>query len=359
MNSFNCSPFKSTKTEKIFVSNSLKKFIESPLSRHSSKDRQTAKQIWGEINKSHSHIFIFAFGGMSYSAKIMKSLFPSKNKNVVLIDKINEKYLQTLSSFKKTQLKACHFLFISKSGQTKEILFYKSFLKKIYSKKNLLLKGRITVLSQALKSPLLKWAKQQNGNIVSLNSKLPGRFSFFTLSGLMQSQAYDFCLNPKSLPPYSKNKKILEFFIHQYNHNKKEIFFCSFDPKLRELSHWLETSWSESLFHSSTQKQAPLLRHISLYDLRHSFIEELMAKHHQICFWALDLKSNPSSNEQQIKKLLKGKKIPYLFMKTSLNNKYLSHLITVFYKILFCMGDFLQLNIYKQNWVDHLKKISS
>ena len=358
MSSFYCSPFKSAKKEKIFAGHALQKFAKSPLSHSALKDRQAAKRIWRGIYKPHSQFFIFAFGGMSYSAKITNSILPSKNKNIFLIDKIDKKSLQALSSIKKTQLRNCHFLFISKSGQTKEMLFYKSFLKKIYSKKNLSLKGRITLLSQALKSPLLKWVKNQKGDIVFLNSKLPGRFSFFTLSGFLQSQAYSSCLRSEGLIPSLKDRQILEFFIHQCNRKKKEIFFCSFDPRLKELSRWLETSWSESLFHSSAKKQAPLLRRISLYDLRHSFIEELMAKRHQSCLWALNLKSTPSHSEQQIRELLKIKKIPYLFMKTGLNNRSVSHLITVFYKILFCMGDFFQLNIYKQNWVDYLKKIS-
>ena len=157
----NFSSFKIKKKDKDFISLSLKKFAESPLSQISKKDLAKAKKIWKTIKKSHHKIFIFSFGGAGSSAKIVNSLFPKKNNNVFLIDAIDKESLNSISSLKKTELKSCHFIFISKSGQTKEILFYNSFLKKIYLSKQLSLKDRITTLTQDLKSPLLNGQKKK------------------------------------------------------------------------------------------------------------------------------------------------------------------------------------------------------
>ena len=381
MNSpFDYSPFKPSKKEKSFVSSSLKKLSVSPLFQISKKDLKLAKTIWKTIKKSHSTVFIFAFGGMGSSAKIANSLSPTKNKNVFLIDAIDEKFLSCLSSLKKTKLQSSHSIFISKSGQTKEILFYKSFLQKIYFNKQLSLKGKVTVLTQALRSPLLKWAKKEGCSVMLSDKPFPGRFSFFTLSGLLQFQAYGFDWSDKMFnnPPkalktlefqqtstglFANNPpataKALEFFIHQ-SVKRKEIFFCPFDLQLKELSHWLELSWSESLFKKETERQAPVLRNIALSDLRHACIEELIAKKDQVCFWALDIKSKnkpDSLYKKQIKKLLKTKKIPYMFMQLSLNSqKSLAGLIIDFYKILSCLGDFSKSDIYTQPWVDYLKR---
>lgn len=354
------SSFKIKKKDKDFISLSLKKFRDSPLSQISKKELVEAKKICRSIKKSHHKIFIFAFGGAGSSAKIINSLFPQKNENVFLIDAVNEETLNYISSLRKTELKSCHSIFISKSGQTKEILFYKSLLKKVYLKKQLSLKGRVTILTQSPRSPLLQWAKKEEGSIVISNNPLPGRFSFFTLSGLLQSQVYDYTFKVTTDKNTSEIVKTLEFFLYHYD-KRKEIFFCPFDPQLKELAHWLELSWSESLFKKEALKQAPLLRNIALSDLRHACIEELIAKKDKICFWAFSVKSKNKSvslHKKRVKNLLKIKKIPYIFMELSLNNKnFLSELMVNFYKILFCMGDFSKSNIYTQPWVDYLKRV--
>ena len=380
--SLDYSPFKLKKKEKNFVSSSLKKFSASPLFQISKRDLKSAETIWKSIKKSHSKVFIFAFGGMGSSAKIVNSLFPSKNKNIFLIDVIDEKSLSGLSSLNKTELQSSHSIFISKSGQTKEILFYKSFLKRIYFNKQLSLKGKVTVLTHTLKNPLLKWAKKEGCSVVLSHNSLPGRFSFFSLSGLLQFQAYGFDVSVNMFKNISKavktlefqkaslglfantpeTIKALEFFIHQCD-QRKEIFFCPFDLRLKELSHWLELSWSESLFKKEAERQVPALRNIALSDLRHACIEELIAKKDQVCFWAMDIKSKNKTDslfyKKQITKLLKSEKIPYMFMQLSLDRQNaLARLIVDFYKILFCIGDFSKSDIYTQPWVDYLKRTS-
>ena len=357
--SFDHSHFKVNKKEQSFISSSLKKFSVSPLSQISQKDLQLAKEIWTAIKKHHSKIFIFSFGGTGSSAKIVNSFFPLKNQNVYLIDSISEEFLTLFSSLTKIELKSCHLIFISKNGQTKELLFYKDFLKKIYLKKNLSLKKKITILTQSENSPLMKWVKKEEGSVVLFKNPLPGRFSFFTLSGLLQSQAYNYNFSVKMTKYSPVTVKALEFLVHQCD-KVKEIFFCPFHPQLQEISHWLELSWSESLFKQNAEKQVPVLRNVSLTDLCHGCIEELVAKKDQVCFWALDVKSGQDFNflhKKRIKKLLTDQDIPYLFMNVSLNNKnFLAELMVDFYKILFCVGDFAKSDIYIQNWVDYFKR---
>ena len=353
--------FNSSTKEKHFVSSSLKKFYNSSLSQILEKDLKSAQTIWKSINQFSSKIFIFAFGGAGSISKIASSLLSVKNKKVFLIDTINEESLTYLAGLKKTELKSCQLLFISKSGQTRELIFYKSFLKKIYSKKNLSLKGRLTLLTQSSNSPLLQWINKEGGSIIFSHTSLPGRFSFFTLSGFLQLQAHS---RRHWRPLTAKNSdsdiKSLEFLIHHCL-KRKEIFFCPFNPQLKELSHWLELCWSESLFKQPAKKQVPVLRNIPLSDLRHACIEELIVKKDQNLFWALDIKSKNKPNllyENQLKSIFKAKKIPYLFIKMPLNNEIaLVELIFFFYKIFFLMGDFFKSNIYTQPWVDYLKKV--
>lgn len=354
------SPFELNKTEKLFFASSLRKFPLSPLSRISKKDLQTAKTVWANSRSSKGQTFIFVFGGSGASTKIAQSLFPSKNKNTVVVNSKNQEFLERLSSLKKTELKSCRFFFISKSGRTEELLFYTSFLKNLYSQKKISLKGTATILTQAKNSPLLKWAKKENSSVIWSKSFLPGRFSFFTPGGLLQFQAHGFSLQLSTGKTPFSCQKLLEFLIH-YSNKKKEVFFCPMNPRLKELAHWMEISWSESLFKEGAKKQPPTLRNISFSKLRHAYIEELITKKNQVCFWAWDTNANNNpgnpKNKILLKKLLKEKNIPYIFMRTPLKDKTaLADLLMDFYKIFFCMGQFLKSDIYIQPWVDYFKE---
>ena len=356
---FDHSPFKTYKKDKNLAFSSLSHFINSPLSQIPNKDLEKAKKIWKNIKKSHSRFFIFAFGGAGSTANILSSLYPSKNKNVYLITSLDKKSLDLLSFLTKTDLKSSYSFFFSNSGKTKEILFYKSFLKKLYKKNKLSLKESVTVLTHSLTNPLAKWAKKESCSIIISKNFLPGRFSFFTLSGFLQAEICNSPLNKKTIQHSTQLIKVLEFFTHYSNNKRKEIFFCPFTSSLKELACWWESTWSESLFREKKIIQTPLLRNINAPDLRHAFIEELITKKDTAWFWALDIQSENSINpySHQIKKLLKAKKIPYLFMTCSMKNKdSINELIFTFYSILFCMGYILNLNIYIQPWVDYLKK---
>ena len=354
---FDLSPFEILKKDKSFVSSSLKKFSESPLSKISKKDLQIAKKTWKEITKSHSNIFIFAFGGTGSTKKILKSLFPERNKNIFLINTIDKKFLKDLSSLKKIELQSTHSLFFSKSGKTEEILFYMSFLKKIYKKAKLSLKEKITIISQSDDNPLAEWGKKEGGSLLLSGNPLPGRFSFFNLNGLLQSQAYIPHFKITSFKSSAQIEKALQFFIHYKK--KKEIYLCPFTPQLKEISHWLELSWSESLFKKETVQQAPLLRNITFSDLRHAYIQELLTKKNQALFWGLNIIDKEKTKSiHQIKHLLQKNKIPYLFIHLSLDKKSsICDLMKALYQILFLMAETLKANIYTQPWVDHLKKI--
>ena len=384
--SFDLSPFELTKKDRVFVSSSLKKFSEGPLSQTSKKDLQRAKKKWREITKSHSPIFLFALGGTGSTKKILNSLFPEKKTNVFLIENLHPTSLDHLSNLKKTELQSAYSLFFSKSGKTEEILFYTSFLKKIYKKANLSLKNKFTVISQSEDNPLAKWGKKEGGDLLLSDSPLPGRFSFFNLNGLLQSQAYTSQCKINSFNNLDKTEKALQFFIHYKK--KKEIYLCPFSPKMQEICYWLESSWSESLFKKEAALYPPLLRSITFPQFQHACIQEILTKKNKVLFWGLGVNENKykltkedrdkmfsyqkskrdkwthnkeenrfqAAHTKRIKKLLQKNKLPYLFMSLSLDQKNsISDCMRTLYQILFLMGESVKANIYTQPWVDHLK----
>ena len=349
---FLSSSFGVTDKDKQWIKDSLKKFKKNPLSQVSTEQLRRSEQLYKTVKASHSQVFIFAFGGIGASFRICQSFFFAKNKKTILVDSLHSDCKNLFSKMTKTEMSKAHFVFISKSGQTAEILFYKNLIQKLYSKNKISLKNKVTILTQNLKSPLLSWGERLSTSIVFLEDSLPGRFAFFNLSGLFQFQAFGLKISPKLSKPVFAPSHLLEFFVSQFK--KREFFLCSFQPELNLISSWLELSWSESLFKENMKRQAPILRAISYSDLQHGFIEELVAKQSQICFWALNLKSFSNRNHQ-MKSLLESKKIPYLII--NVEKKFLSlfELIMAFYQILFLAGELSGVDIRTQPWVDYLK----
>ena len=350
--SFYSSPVKVKSDQKLWVKTVLNRFEEQSLAEFSKKQLKSASLLYKKISSSHSQIFIFAFGGMGASFRIGQSFFSVRGQKAVLIDSLDSSFGQKLSQLKRKELKSSHFVFISKTGQTSEILFYTKQIRKIYSKNRITLKGRLTVLTQSLKSPLLEWAEKELADIVFLEDTLPGRFSFFTFSGWFQLKACGLTVRPDSLKSLSLSPA-LDFLADSLR--KKEIYLCFFTKELKTLSQWLEISWSESLFKTEMKKQAPVLRAVSFSDLRHGFIEELIAKQREVCFLGLDDRKNSFSNHS-LRNLFHLKKIPYLIV--NIEQEFLSffQLIMFFYKLLFLFGEFSAVDIKTQYWVDYLKR---
>ena len=392
---FYSSPIKVESRKKQWVKARLKQFQSQDLSKLSEKQFKQSENLYKNISSSHFHIFIFAFGGIGASFKIARSFFSVQNKKVTLVDSLNFAFRRKISQLSPEELLSSHFVFISKSGQTSEILFYKELVKKLYSKNKLSLKNRMTLLTQNLNSPLLSWGKQEKADIVFLEDSLPGRFSFFSLSGWFQFQACGLKIpsnfypdqlsfssggqNSLKTPALLKKKgrssrkklqnsnpanvlrmlsvdsQIFNFWTALFE--KKEIYFCPFQPELHAISHWLELSWSESLFKEEMKRPAPLLRVVSWSNLRHGFIEELIAKKEQACFWALDIKPDEKDPlKDKLKSLLKSKKIAYLFVSAKQDFPAFLKLIGFFYTVLFLAGEFSEVDIRTQPWVDYFKK---
>ena len=349
---FHSSTFKTTPKDKKWIQDSLKKFKKSPLSEISKEQLKLSDQLYKKIKISHSQVFIFAFGGIGASFRICQSFFSAKNKEVVLVDSLHLDCKSQVSKLTKTQMRSTQFVFISKSGQTDEILFYKNLIQKIYSKNKISLKNRVTILTQNLKSPLLAFGKKVSAHIVFLENSLPGRFAFFNLSGCLQFQLFGLKIKSNLSKPILAPVHFLEFFASEFK--KQEIFLCSFQPELHAISNFFELSWSESLFSEKMKRSAPILRAICFSDLQHGFIEELVAKKRQVCFWALNLKSSSNKNAR-LKSLLQFKKIPYLFINLEKKSSSLFDLLMAFYQLLFLAGEFSGVDIKTQPWVDYLK----
>ena len=353
------SPFKSAPLSQRFVQKSLDRFYASPLALSLSETEQKAAKPLAERIKKRRPLFVFAFGGAGAVSSFLSDRLP--HAGLTLADQWSARFIGLLSGLSKAQLKTAGFVFISSSGKTEEILPFQKLLKRIYKKNQLSLKGRLFALTQQPSNPLGQWAERSKGLVMPLKSLLPGRFSFFNLSGFLQASAFGLKFKAKALGPDKQSPLLAEFFIHHLQ--KKEIFICAMDPVWRSAVRWLNMSWSESLFKEGLSKTPPSMKEVSFYDLRHGIIEELVFKKNSALLLALGQSQaikghSATSPEAKIKNLLREKNIPFLFIRPGKARSCFFQFPALFYKILFCAGDYFGANIYTQTYVDYLKKKS-
>ena len=358
-----------------------------------------SKALAGKIRASGEKIFICAFGGSISPAKILKSFFPLKSPSVAIIDIIQEGVLEELRSLSKKSLQSSHWVFISKSGSAPEILFYINFLRALYREKKLPLKGRLSALTARSKSPLADWTSKEKGAVFFSRSPLPGRFSFFAFSGLLQSWLCG--LKPAGFEAVSKRsakaslmaEKALAFILSQMDGGRGGGFFCSPDSKAAALGDWWQKAWSESLFKKGASMPPAPLRQCSLSDLRHAFLEELIAGEGKYWLWSISERQSGSISEHQsggisehqsgsisepsagglqkgcpslksfrdrqqkaLRSLLAKQNRPCMsFALANWEMPSVENLIFILFQILYGAGNWIGSDIYSQPWVDCYK----
>ena len=379
------SVFSLKKQNEEIVKNSLKHFEKSSLSEFSIEKAKEAQKLFQKISQSGSSVSFFVFGGMGGSSYLFDSFSSYKkhpHKKFYKIDRVDQQSVSHLLKKTKTELKKSHFVFISKSGRTPELLFYIKLLKNIYSKNQISLKNKVTVLISDMKSPLAQFARKEQADIISLQEDLPGRFSIFTLSGFLQM--YFQGLNPldRFSDPVSKLPGQIRDFLFQQR-NKKEYWLCSSCQPFENFGVWIDLVWSESLLKDHKKNLfIPALKHLNLYKLQHAYIEEMIAKQKEIAVLFFDLKIQTSKktlekkeslffkhsdtlkdflnfqdkNRKKTQNLIRSKNIPLLTLEMDSSESSLFDLVFSFYQVLFLFGDFFKVDLFKNEQVDQLKR---
>ena len=367
IDSLNCEGFQSYKKPSASL---IQLFNRSLLGKWDEKNISQSRIIVREIQQSGKHIFVCAAGGSGAPTEVFRDLFSPRESGPsvpVLFSSVTEDRLNSLQSLDQDILKNSHWLFISKSGQTAESLFYAQILQKLGLKKKISLKDKIICLTSNLSSPLVKILNVEEKNIFKMEDSLPGRFSFFTLGGLVQSSLLG--IDPSDLRAGFKNSKdslaaeVLAHLMFQFNERKGKCFFSYSHSRFRALSLWWERSWSESLFKKEAVLPVPSLNSHSLSEICHAYLEELFS--HQGCWiWDLGLRSShkdmktwKEERDEAFRRLAVREGCPVLSLSlNSLTAREAGALLALLFKTLYGLGEWLRVDLYKQPFVDQYKK---
>ena len=201
----------------------------------------------------YKKIIVIGTGGSSLGSKAL--LEADSNNKIIFLENIDPKYL--LLKLNKIKESKILLLIISKSGETTEVLSLYSVivnhLSKYFKKKN-----NIIIISDKKESPLLELSKKYKIKFIEHNSKIGGRYSCFSETGLiplnlaglnsmnikkLSDKVLSECFNNKYF--FSENIAVLSTLI-----GKKKYFghvVLSYQESLHSMILWYRQLWGESL----------------------------------------------------------------------------------------------------------------
>lgn len=209
-----------------------------------------------EISKIFSNkkkIFLIGTGGSSLGAKALLDV--EYNKRITFIENIDPNYIK--DKINDIPANNLGFIIISKSGETIEVLSILSILENYFSK--LKFSKNSIVITENRNSTLFRFAKSRNIKILHHDPNIGGRYSCFSLTGLIPSEISG--LNSRKIKKIASNsfddylniqkkynkENILSLI--EFVNNKKisgHVFLCYLES-FKSLMLWYRQLWAESI----------------------------------------------------------------------------------------------------------------
>ena len=219
----------------------------------------TEPDVKDAVNKlsTGDNLVIIGVGGSSLSARtldrVMSLTYPKKrNLNIIYWDRIEPYYLS--QQLLTINLVHSRFLVVSKSGDTLETLILAAFLQNKLSDNNLSLSDRVVLLTQNDDNKLRRWGRQNKLTIINHDMDIGGRFSFFSLVGMVPALCLG--MNPDEiflgasnlLRNMAVNDDLYKSVAWHIQHEAKNTHVMfTYSERLSEFARWHRQLWAESL----------------------------------------------------------------------------------------------------------------
>ena len=226
------------------------------------EETQFIKELKTEINftkstlnkiPNFSDIVLVGFGGSSLGTKaIYDSLKNSyKLKKIFFIDNLDDEiFSKSIAEIDKNK---ALFLFVSKSGNTYEVISLLDHMVKEGFKKD-----RFHFITQPLSSRLEKFAIKNNIAITNVNENLGGRYSVLSISTFLPLELIGcdwYKIKKSALDFYNFDKKnsfkicssLINFYMNNYQNGKNISCFMPYTSRLSSFSEWIMQLFGESL----------------------------------------------------------------------------------------------------------------
>lgn len=252
------------------------------------------------ITKNFKQVMVLGMGGSSLGGRVLKDF--SLSESVDFFENVDGDYL--LKKVSKLNLTETHWILISKSGSTIELLSQITFLTKHYKESGLEFTNQCTVLTELKPSPLYDWAKKNQIMTLEIPQNVGGRYSVLSSVGLLPAaiMGLDIIELSKGAKWALKQNEIICHLVAQtlQSWKRKEwiTVFWIYSDFLYQLGPWLQQLWSESLAKKKTRKNKIAPRVSTPLGLKgtqdqHSMLQQLMEGYKDKFVWFI--KSRPDS----------------------------------------------------------------
>lgn len=216
-----------------------------------------------ELSKSSKSIFVIGIGGSSLGGKAICNAFPllnfrknqpnqTTNNPVEFIENVDGYSLHARLE-KLEDLSACHWIIISKSGQTVEPLAVANFVAQAYRERDLIFSDHVTVLTEDKDSPLRNWAQKNNTPYFALDADVGGRFSVLSPVGMLPSAAVGLDLQAfrqgaqKALEAKELCIQLTAQCLQSMARGESILILWFYSSSLETCGRWFQQLWAESL----------------------------------------------------------------------------------------------------------------
>lgn len=241
------------------------KYFSSVLSNDEIKfleDTEFVKELKTEINSIEScldkipnftDIVLIGFGGSSLGTKAiydsLKNLY--ELKKIIFIDNLDDEiFYQSITEIDKNK---ALFLFVSKSGNTYEVISLLNHMLKEGFKKE-----RFHFITQPIPSQLEKFGIKNNIAITNVNENLGGRYSVLSISTFLPLELIGcdwYKIKESALNFYNSEKEnsfkicssLINFYMNNYQNGKNISCFMPYTSRLSSFSEWIMQLFGESL----------------------------------------------------------------------------------------------------------------
>jgi glucose-6-phosphate isomerase len=202
-------------------------------------------------------LVIVGVGGSSLSARLLDRFasltFPdARRPALVYWDRIEPYHLA--GQLRHLDMIQARFLIVSKSGDTLETLVLTAFLEEAAQKAKVSLADRAVVITEARPNRLRDWAQQRGIPTLPHDSDIGGRFSFFSLVGMLPALCLG--LSPQAifegaraylqtLKPQDDLYRSVAWHV-QHEAKSTHVLF-TYAERLSDFARWHRQLWAESL----------------------------------------------------------------------------------------------------------------
>ncbi|MEK6555513.1 MAG: hypothetical protein AABZ31_09755, partial [Bdellovibrionota bacterium] len=240
-------------------------FLQSPFR---DQDWTTASEYALQLQKKFSRLVVIGLGGSQLGGQtLIETLVRGQKKpfQVEFWGEIDPVFLsEKLSGLAaEDQIEKTHFIFISKSGRTLELATLLNVIAGFLKTKNLDLSQQSTVVTEKRANPLYNWAQENKVPTLEHPLDVGGRFSVFTLVGLIPA-----AFAGVNLPELKAGARwgleqnqlavlMSAHFAKNFELGKSITVFWAYAHTLTTFQKWIEQLWAESLGQAVNRQGAP------------------------------------------------------------------------------------------------------